>query len=170
MLALGIIAVGVFNQGQVDILAYLYGDILAITWHEVNLIGLGALCVIGAIILLWRPLLSLTVHAELAEVEGVPVQKVRWLYVMLLALVVSVAIKMVGVLLITAMLVIPAAASRPMSVSPSQMAILASGIGIIGVILGLFSSYIFDIPAGPAIVCVLATAFFLSLILKISKR
>ena len=166
VLALGIIAVAVLNQGQVDILGYLYGDILAITWHEVGLIYLGVIFVSLVLYKLWQPLLNLTVHLELAEVDGVPVRRVRWAYVMLLALVVSVAIKMVGVLLITAMLVIPAATSRPLSAGPKQMAVFASLLGVVGVLVGLMTSYYVDIPAGPAIVCILAAGFFLSLFKK----
>lgn len=164
VLALGIIAVSMMQQGQVDVLGYLYGDILAITWKEVGFIYGGALFVFVALMKLWRPLLNLTVHLELAAVEGVAVEKVRWGYVMLLALVVAVAIKMVGVLLITAMLVIPAAASRPFSQSPGVMAILSSVVGLFGVITGIGISYFFDIPAGPAIVTALALLFFISLV------
>lgn len=164
VLALGIITVSMMQQGQVDILGYLYGDILAMTWQEVGLIYVGAALVLVALMKLWRPLLNLTVHLELAAVEGVGVEKVRWCYVMLLALVVAVAIKMVGVLLITAMLVMPAAASRPFSQSPGMMAILSSIIGFFGVIAGIGISYFLDIPAGPAIVTALALFFFISLI------
>ncbi|MFO1256838.1 MAG: iron chelate uptake ABC transporter family permease subunit [Gammaproteobacteria bacterium] len=167
VLALGIIAVSMLEQGQVDILGYLYGDILAITWREIAFIYGGATLVLIALMKLWRPLLNLTVDLELAAVEGVSVEKVRWSYVMILALVVAVAIKMVGVLLITAMLVIPAAASRPFSQSPGVMAILSSVAGLFGVMAGIALSYLFDIPAGPAIVMALALFFFISLFSQI---
>lgn len=166
VLALGIISVSVLKQGQIDILGYLYGDILAITWREVGFIYAGVILVLGCLAMLWRPLLNLTVHLEIAAVEGVPVERIRWAYVMLLALVVAVAIKMVGVLLITAMLVIPAAASRPFSRGPATMAMLSSIVGLFGVVGGLVVSYHLDIPAGPAIVSTLAAFFFISLLRK----
>lgn len=164
-LALGLVCVSLFTETRIDLLAYLFGDILAVSVSDVITIGFISLCVCIALILLWRPLLSITVHEELAQVEGVPVTAVRTALMLLMALVIAIAMKIVGVLLITALMIIPAAAARRVSRSPEQMAIFASLLGSVAVALGLIASYLWDTPAGPAIV-LSATGLFILTLLK----
>jgi zinc transport system permease protein len=164
-LALGLVCVSLFTETRIDLLAYLFGDILAVSVSDVITIGLISLCVCIALIFLWRPLLSITVHEELAQVEGVPVTAVRTALMLLMALVIAIAMKIVGVLLITALMIIPAAAARRVSHSPEQMAIIASLLGACAVVLGLIASYFWDTPAGPAIVLA-ATGLFILTLLK----
>jgi zinc transport system permease protein len=159
-LALGLIALAMFQSIQVDVLGFLYGDILAVSWQDVALVYAGSMAVLIVLAKLWSALLRVTVDEDLAKVEGVSIQSVQAAYLLLLAVVVAIAIKIVGVLLITALLIIPAAGARAISKTPEQMAARASGLGIIAVILGIVSSHFWDLPTGPAIV-VVSTAIFL---------
>ncbi|HWV14323.1 MAG TPA: zinc ABC transporter permease subunit ZnuB [Cellvibrio sp.] len=165
-LALGLVCVSLFSETRIDLLAYLFGDILSVSPLDVASIWIISASVIIVIAWLWRPLLAITVHEELAEVEGVPVARVRTLLMLLMALVIAIAMKVVGVLLITALLIIPAAASRRLSSTPESMAIIASLLGCLAVSLGLMASYYWDSPAGPSIVLA-ATGLF---ILTLSKK
>jgi len=165
-LALGLVCVSLFSNTRIDLLAYLFGDILSVNRLDLASIWLISLSVIGALAWLWRPLLAITVHEELAEVEGIPVNKIRTALMLLMALVIAIAMKIVGVLLITALLIIPAAASRRLTHSPEAMAIVASLLGSLAVCLGLFASYVWDSPAGPSIVLAATFLFILTLAKK----
>ncbi len=162
-LALGLLVIAFVKALRVDLMGYLFGDILAI--GNADLIYIFALAVIGLAILaiVWRPLLSMTVDEELAAIEGVPVIRVHLVFVSLLAVLIAVAMKVVGMLLILALLIIPAATARRLSKSPEQMAIVAVVLGEISVILGLFGSLRWDLPSGPLIV-VVAMGFFIAVL------
>ncbi|HSS65814.1 MAG TPA: metal ABC transporter permease [Gammaproteobacteria bacterium] len=162
-LALGLLMIAFVKALRVDLMGYLFGDILAI--GDADLVYIFALAVIGlaTLALIWRPLLSMTVDEELAAIEGVPVIRVHLIFVSLLAVLIAVAMKVVGMLLILALLIIPAAAARRLSKSPEQMAIIAVVLGEISVILGLFGSLEWDLPSGPLIV-VVAMCFFIAVL------
>lgn len=162
-LALGLVCVSLFSGTRIDLLAYLFGDILSVNRLDLLSIWLISLAVIGALVWLWRPLLAITVHEELAQVEGVAVNKIRTALMLLMALVIAIAMKIVGVLLITALLIIPAAASRRLTHTPEAMAVVASVIGALSVSLGLLASYLWDSPAGPSIVLAATLVFILTL-------
>ena len=98
---------------------------------------------------IWRPLLALTVHEDLAAAEGTATERVKLVFVIVLALVVAIAIKIVGVLLTIAFLIMPAAAARPLSETPEQMALFAAIFGMLSVAIGLFMSISLDTPGGP---------------------
>jgi len=159
-LALGLVAVSFAENVRIDLMGYLFGDILAVGRTDLLWIGIGSLLAIGLLLWLWRPLLAMTVHEELAQVEGVKVARTRLLFMLLIALVIAVAMKVVGILLITSLLIIPAATARHYARTPEQMALLASIIGMLSVSGGLFGSYRWDLPAGPAIVVAAAMLFF----------
>ncbi len=161
-LSLGLIALAFMETMRIDLMSYLFGDILAVNAVDLYWIyGCGAIA-LTVLIFIWRPLLAITVHEELAQVEGVPVVRVRLALMLLIALVIAVAMKVVGILLITSLLIIPAATARGFARTPEQMAILAALIGCIAVGGGLFTSLEWDLPAGPAIVVVAALLFFIS--------
>ncbi|WP_346838333.1 iron chelate uptake ABC transporter family permease subunit [Microbulbifer sp. SAOS-129_SWC] len=160
MLALGIVAVSVFNI-NVDLLSLLLGDLLAVSPRDLVLMLAAALLIAALLYLLWEKLLAFTLHEELAAVEGVPVEKVRLALMLMLALLIAIAMKVVGVLLITALLIIPAAAARRLSRTPERMALLSSTIGCAAVLLGLLASVLWDTPAGPSIVLAASLLFLL---------
>jgi zinc transport system permease protein len=165
-LALGLILVSIFNTGRLDLTRYLLGDILSTTPADVVIVFTVAI-IIGLLIWrYWRYLLAITVNEAMAQVEGVPVRRVRLLLLFMLALTIAVAIKIVGVLLITALLIIPAAAARHLSKTPEQMVAIAAAIGCLSVIGGLALSFYADTPAGPSIVVSNSALFILTLMKK----
>ncbi len=162
-LALGLIVVSLAGSVRVDLNAYLFGDLLAVTPAEAGLIwAIGALLV-ALLAWQWRPLLSMAVDEELATVEGHPILRLKALLMLMLALLVAVAIKIVGVLLITALILIPAASAGRLARTPEQMAWIASVLGALAVALGLAASWQWDLPAGPAVVVSAAGLFLLTL-------
>ncbi|MEQ9144187.1 MAG: iron chelate uptake ABC transporter family permease subunit [Parvibaculaceae bacterium] len=151
-LALGLVALGLMENLRVDLLGYLFGDVLALSWSDVATIYGGAALVLLALLFIWRRLLAVTVEPELAQADGIDPLLVRLAFSLLLAIVVAMAMQVVGVLLITALLIIPAAAARRFASTPEQMAVLAAGAGMLSVALGLGGSLSFDTASGPSIV------------------
>ena len=162
-LALGLIAISFAGALRLDLMAYLFGDVLAVSTRDLFWIYLGAFVVLGATAVIWRPLLALTVHEELARAEGVRVLLVRTIFMILIALTVAIAMKVVGVLLIVSLLVIPAATARRFATTPEQMALFAVLAGCAAVFGGLFASLGWDTPSGPSIVVAALVLFVLSL-------
>jgi zinc transport system permease protein len=158
-LSLGLIALSFVETLRVDLISYLFGDILSVTRGDVIWVWGGALSALAVLIAIWRPLLAASVDEDLARVEGVDTDRVRLIFVLLLALVVALAMKIVGVLLVTALLVIPAAASRRFARGPEAMAVIASVIGAIAVVGGLAASLKLDTPSGPSVVVAAAAIF-----------
>ena len=163
-LAVGVIAASLVRGPQLDLMAFLFGDIFAITSTDLRWIYIGGAVALGALVFVWRPLLALSVHEDLAAAEGVPTDRVKLMFVLILALVVAIAIKIVGVLLTIAFLIMPAAAARPLSETPEQMALFAAIFGGLSVALGLFLSVTFDAPGGPSIVVMLALFFAVAIL------
>ena len=160
-LSLGLVAVSFADNVRVDMMAYLFGDLLAVGLTDLYWIYGGGAMVMAVLLWLWKPLLSMAIHGELAQVEGVPVKKIRMILTMLMALVIAVAMKIVGVLLITAMMIIPAATSQRLAKTPEQMAMFAVIFGLVSVSGGLAASWQLDTPAGPSVV---VASFFLFLL------
>ncbi len=165
-LSIGLVAVSFIDDVRIDLTGYLFGDLLAISSTDLAWIYGGALLVGTLLALLWRPLLMMTIHEELAKVEGLPVDWLRLILMLLFSIVIAVAMKIVGVLLITAMLIIPAATARRLSHTPEAMAVNASIIGMLSVVAGLILSYLADTPAGPSVV---VSAFVLFLAIYIVR-
>ncbi|MGE3741500.1 MAG: zinc ABC transporter permease subunit ZnuB [Geminicoccaceae bacterium] len=162
-LSVGLVAVAFLHGLRVDLMGYLFGDILAVRLADLAWIYGGAALALAIMAAIWRPLLAMTVHEELARAEGVPVAAVRLAFMLVMAVTVAVAMKVVGMLLITSLLIIPAAAARRFSRTPEQMATLAALVGILAVAGGLGGSLAFDTPSGPSIVVCAALLFALSL-------
>lgn len=158
-LAGGLTAIALVGEYQVDLMAFLFGDILAVSWREIAIIWLLAAAYLLLLRRLWRPLLNATVNEELAWAEGDNPDRARLALTLMLAGLVTVAIKIVGILLVSAMLVIPAAAARPLVKEPLQMAGLAVAIAALSVLSGLQLSLSVDTPAGPSIVVMAAIVF-----------
>lgn len=162
-LAAGLVAIALMPDVNVDLLSLLFGDLLTVNINDIiTIYSISALAML-LLIKLWKPLLAITIHEELAKVEGIPVKAIRTAFMLIIALEIALAMKVVGVLLITALLVIPAATARRFATTPEQMAIFASLIGCLAVILGLTISWFLDTPAGPSIVLCAGILFLLSL-------
>ena len=158
-LAFGLVAVSFISGIRIDLMAYLFGDILAVSRMNLGVIWGGAALVVALIGWRWSALLTATLNEDLAYASGNDPKREQLVLTLALAITVAVAIKVVGVLLIAAMLIIPAAAARPLSRTPESMALVAAGIGSVSALVGLRAAYIFDTPAGPSIVCVAALIF-----------
>ena len=158
-LALGIVSVAWIEHLRIDLMGYLFGDVLAISKEDLALIY--ALVVATAIALkfTWLPLLSATVSEDIAAVEGTPIIPVRLAFVLLIAAIIAVGMKVVGLLLIVSLLIVPAAAARRVSRTPEQMALMAMLIGVLSVVAGLLASLHWDLPSGPAVVIVAVLIF-----------
>ena len=165
-LALGIIVISL-NKIKIDIHAFLFGDILTVSSSDLWGMYLGVLIAVFLICYNWSSLLLVTIDEDLAKAEGVNTLNINLLFTCILTIVVAISIQIIGLLLITAMLIIPAAASRRLTNSPETMALVATFIGIVSVILGILLSVEIDAPSGPSIVLVSAILFFLSPILSI---
>ncbi|WP_035670238.1 zinc ABC transporter permease subunit ZnuB [Azospirillum brasilense] len=169
-LSLGLVAIAFLETLRVDLVAYLFGDILSVTTGDLAWIYTGGAAALGGLLLLWRRLLAVTVDEDLARVEGMPVEALRLAFMLLIALVIAAAMKIVGILLITSLLIIPAAAGRRFSRTPEAMAALASVFGIAAVLGGLLSSLNWDLPGGPSIVVAAAALFLASMMVPAANR
>jgi zinc transport system permease protein len=165
-LALGLIVIALLPNVRVDLMALLFGDLLAVSKEDLLLIYSVGGVVLLLLFLFWNQLLNITIDPELAAVEGTNVTLVSTALMLMTALVIALAMKVVGVLLITALLIIPAATARRISSSPEQMAISASIIAMITILIGLTLSWFGDTPAGPSVVISASLLFLLSLTLK----
>lgn len=162
-LAFGLVAVSFVPAARGDLSAWLFGDILAVSRGDLAFIWAAALVVTGLLIWRWQALLTATLNEDLAAASGLNPDRERLVLVLVLALTVAMAIKVVGALLIAAMLIIPAAAARGLARSPEGMAVLAALIGAGAVLGGLQLSVSLDTPAGPSVVVVATMIFVLSI-------
>ena len=168
-LSFGLVALAFMEDVRVDLMSYLFGDILAIGTVDLAWIFVGGGIALGVLLVLWRPLLLITVHEDLARVEGIAVDRINWSFLALVALTVAVMMKVVGLLLVTALLIIPAATARRFSASPELMAVFASLIGCLAVGGGLYGSFSWDTPTGPSIVVAACILFVFSYLLPAGK-
>jgi zinc transport system permease protein len=170
-LALGLIVLSVIqSQGyNINLMSYLFGDLLAVNQSDLVLMYGSVLVILLVFSQILSPLISISVNEELARVDGVPVEKVRFIFMILLALVIAVALKVVGILLITALLIIPAATARLFSRSPKQMVLMSIVVSIVAVVLGVYASLGWDFPTGPSIVVAASFLFFISRMLMTGR-
>ena len=166
-LAFGLVLIAISGSRAVNVNGLLFGDILAVSTNDLAVIYGGGAIVMGIIFWQWRRLLAAIVSPEIAEAEGLSPQRAEWLFMILIAFVVSISLKLVGVLLITALMIIPAAAARRFGGSPELMAAMASLFGVIGIVSGLYGSAYFDTPSGPSII--LASAFSLAIVMLLPR-
>ncbi|MFY0619867.1 MULTISPECIES: iron chelate uptake ABC transporter family permease subunit [unclassified Shimia] len=160
-LAFGLVAVSMLDGVRLDLMSYLFGDILAVSKTDLMVIWGGAALVVALMIWRWQALLTATLNRDLAYANGINPHREQQVMTLALAIVVAVAIKVVGALLIVAMLIIPAAGARALARSPEAMAFGAAALGALSAVGGLMASYQLDTPAGPSIVCVAAGLFVL---------
>ncbi len=168
-LAVGLVVLAFMTWVRVDLMGFLFGDILAVTTRDLAIIWLGGVAVLAGLSLIWRRLFAATVNYELAKAEGAKPDVTNIIFMILVAAVIAVSMKLVGVLLITALLIIPAATARRFSRSPEHMAFIAAAFGATSVFVGLNGSLQWDTPAGPSIV-VAALAGFIVSVIPMPKR
>lgn len=170
-LSVGLIVVSFMDKVRFDLMGYLFGDLLAVTATDLAWIYGGGALGLVVLALIWRPLIALTVHRDMAVVEGIGTPPVSPAFMILTALTVAIAMKIVGILLVTAMLIIPAAAARRFAQSPEGMAGMAALLGGIAVVGGIAASFTWDTPSGPSIVAAATVLFAVSLAVgAVSRR
>jgi len=165
-LSLGLVVVSLMSGIRVDLMAYLFGDLLSVTPADIISIAIGVAVVLAVLAWQWRSLLAMTISPDLAFVDGVRLQRVKMLLMLVTALTIGVAMKFVGALIITSLLIIPAATARRFARTPEQMAGIAVIIGIIAVTGGLTFSAFYDTPAGPSVVLAAALMFIVTMMKK----
>jgi len=163
-LAIGLVLIGFLSSIRFDLMGLLFGDILAVTTDDIALVWIGGIIILGILYFIWKSLFSATVNYDLAAAEGMRPEISNLIFTLLLAAVIALSIKMIGALLITGLLLIPAAIARNLSNSPKQMIIISILAGIASVVLGLFTSLELNTSSGPSIVVVSLALFILSLI------
>jgi len=165
-LALGLVTVSMIDGVRVNIEALLFGDILTAGWADLVYIWGGALAILALIIWRWSRILTVTLNPDLAVANGISPRREDMIITLALALLIAIALKIVGALLITAMLIIPNATARLVSQTPEAMAIRASLLGAVAVIGGLALAFWQDTPAGPSIVVVAAGLYAATVFLR----
>ena len=162
-LGVGLIAIGFLSFIRFDVMGLLFGDILAVNVNDLLVIWIGGALILIILKLIWKPLFASTVNYELAEAEGLNPERAKAIFTLLMAAIIAISIKMIGLLLITGMLIIPAAMARNVSNSPKGMIIFSVIGGLLSVFLGLFSSLNFNTPSGPSIIVAALMLFIISL-------
>ena len=163
-LAIGLVLIGFLSSIRFDLMGLLFGDILAVTTEDITLVWIGGIIILGILYYIWKSIFSATVNYDLAAAEGMRPEISNFIFTLLLAAVIALSIKMIGALLITGLLLIPAAIARNLSNSPKQMIIISVLAGIASVVIGLFTSLELNTSSGPSIIVVSLALFVLSLI------
>ena len=167
-LAVGLVVIGFLTFIRFDIMGLLFGDILAVNKNDLMTIWVGGALILLVLRLIWRSLFASTVNYELAQAEGLNPDRAKAVFTILLAAIIAISIKLVGVLLITGMLIIPTAMARNLSDTPQKMVVFSIIGGLLSVFIGLFSSLEFNTPSGPSIITAALLLFIISL-LKIKQ-
>ena len=162
-LAVGLVVIGFLTFIRFDIMGLLFGDILAVNKKDLFIIWFGGALILIVLKLIWKPLFASTVNYELAEAEGLNPDRAKAIFTILLAALIAISIKLVGVLLITGMLIIPTAMARNLSDNPKKMVVFSIIGGLLSVFIGLFSSLEFNTPSGPSIIAAALILFIISL-------
>ncbi|WP_171054552.1 metal ABC transporter permease [Roseovarius arcticus] len=169
-LAFGLVGVSFLHGVRIDVMSFLFGDILSVSRGDLGVIWGGAALVLGLVCWRWSALLTATLDSDLARAAGIDPRREELILTLALAIVVAVAIKVVGALLITALLIIPAATARPFARTPEGMAVAATLLAMTAAWAGLHASYALDTPTGPTIVCVSAILFAGSSVIAALRR
>ncbi|KJZ82055.1 Zinc ABC transporter, inner membrane permease protein ZnuB [Candidatus Liberibacter solanacearum] len=168
-ISISLIMLSFMTWVNTDLTSFLFGDILAVNTNDIIIIWSAGILNIVILIKIWKSLLATTVNYELAKAEGMQPEKVKLIFTMITALMISISIKFIGITLITSLLILPTVTARRFATSPENMVILTTVIGILGVILGLYGSLIFDTPSGPSIIITSLIFFILSFLRDLKK-
>lgn len=163
-MAVGIFLIGFMKGYRADLFSYLFGDILALTGRDIIILYSLGPGIIIILLLLSRPLLQITFNRELASVSGLPVRLLEYIMFFLIAIAVTVSLKIVGIILVTSMIIVPAASAKNIAESLNSFFFLSSLFGLISVTLGLSGSLFLNTPAGPTIILTSVLIFLLTTI------
>lgn len=161
-MALGIVFLFLRREYTADAFTYLFGSILAVTWTDIGITALIA-AITGLFSSSWKRWAYTSFDRELAQSDHLPVRRDDYILSMLVAITIVVSIKVVGIVLIAAFLVIPAATARIVSTTFRRMTILSVVLGMLSAIMGLWISYYLDLPSGATIILLQALLFFVAL-------
>ena len=167
-LALGLVLMSFLDGVRMDLNSILFGDVLSIQSQDLIWLIPGAIACLITLMVLWRPLLTMTVDEDIARVEGVAVEKLRFIFLLLVSVAVAMSMQVVGLLLTVSLLILPAASARRMATTPERMAVMATIVGVLSVLAGLWGSLLAETPAGPSIVVAGTVLFVLSLLVPAS--
>jgi zinc transport system permease protein len=170
LLAVGLVIFALAGGGIVDLQSYMFGDILTVSHSDLRELYVGLLVIGGVFVLVWKNLLAITISPDLAAVEGVKLRTYEIIFMMMVALLVALSVRVVGALLLTAMMIIPAATARIFSRTPSEMVFGSMGLGVLAVVLGIFGSVQLDVPTAPFIVITALSLFLISQVYMVAKR
>lgn len=165
-LAIGLVIIAVLTSIRIDLMGLLFGDILSVSTNDILLIWGGGSVILLILLFIWKSLFAGTIDYDLAKAEGMNPDASNYIYTILIAGIIAISIKMIGVLLITGLLIIPPAMSRNFSISPKEMVIVSIIGGVMSVVIGLFGSLELNTPSGPTIIVVSLILFILSLFFK----
>ena len=122
-LAIGLVLIGFLSSIRFDLMGLLFGDILAVTVEDIFIIWFGGFIILGILFYIWKSIFAATVNYDLSAAEGMKPDVSNFIFTILLAGVIAISLKMIGALLITGLLLIPAATARSLSSNPIQMVI-----------------------------------------------
>ena len=162
-LSLGLVVISLMKNIRIDLMGYLFGDLLSVTYSDLFPIIICVMLIGTLLLWQWNNFLFITVSEELAFSNSINIQFTKLLLTFLLAFTIGIAMKFVGALIITSLLIIPAATAKYYSKTPESMALIAITIGMLSIIGGLLFSFIYDTPTGPSVVLSNTCLFFISL-------
>jgi len=165
-MGLAVVLISLGKSFNTDLASYLFGSLVAVMPQDLKVIELIGVVIILSIVLLHRELFAITFDEEAARLSGVNVRAVNLYFTIITALVVALSIRVVGALLISALMVIPAAVSLQVARSFKQTFVIAIGVALFAVVMGLYSAFIFDLAPGGTIVLIATVILIAILIIK----
>jgi zinc transport system permease protein len=165
-LSLGLVVISLMDNIRIDLMGYLFGDLLSITYQDVIQILIGVIFISIILLYQWRSFLFITISGELAFVDGVNIKTTKMMLTLLLAITIGLAMKFVGALIITALLIIPAATAKYYAKTPEKMAMFATLFGMLAINGGLLFSIYYNTPTGPSVVVTSTLIFVITLIIR----
>ncbi len=165
-LSLGVILLSYSNGFNADLFSYLFGSILSVSQNDLYLISTLAVCVLLFVFLFYKELFYITFDEEGAKVSGINVEKFNTALLVLCAIAIVISLRVVGILLVSSFIAIPASTALLFKLSFKNSLIFSSLVAAISIIIGLIASYYLDLAAGGTVVFVLVIIFILSLAYK----
>ncbi len=162
-LAIAIVLIGLAHGFSVDLFTYLFGSILTVKTGDVLIIAGVGIVVIGLLLAFYKELLYIAFEEEAARVSGIPTNFLNMLFILLAAMTVAISIPIVGILLVSALIVIPVITALQFKKGFQQTIVIAEIISVVSVLAGIFASFYLNLPSGAAIVLVSLIIFLISL-------